>query len=217
MDPAAERVLFDRGLLLATLTAGPLTAAADLARVACTCRFFASVVLREDTRGEHPLSSFADDMFGDYDNVWNVAASQAASSLETSCAAAFMRAEQLPDSWVLVEECFPTFPPSSSQSCCAHVSVTVHGGAQRGWVGAAPLLHARAAQIRVKSGERGDGRLCSERRILRRRLRVDAHQRHARLLRRKRVQHGPDGAAGAAPGRGPVHDDERVSTGACKH
>jgi hypothetical protein len=55
MEPSAERVLFDRVLLLATLTAGPLTDAADLAHVAGTCRFFAYVVRGEDAALWRPV------------------------------------------------------------------------------------------------------------------------------------------------------------------
>jgi hypothetical protein len=166
MEPAAERVLFDCVLLLATLTAGPLTDAADLAHVAGTCRFFAYVVRGEDTalwrpvwlcecsslrglldatlalpagagyraalrqrwrsrqpprpqrsfrvedytltvdckwRGsplfaaQFPLSGFSGDAFSQFE-VYDRVASQAASSFETSCAAAFVNAE-FPSGW----------------------------------------------------------------------------------------------------------------------
>lgn len=44
MHPAVEAVLFNRALLVKTLTAGPLNEAADLASVAGACRFFQRVV-----------------------------------------------------------------------------------------------------------------------------------------------------------------------------
>ena len=44
MHPAVKAVLFNRALLTRALAAGPLNEAADLARVAGACRFFASVM-----------------------------------------------------------------------------------------------------------------------------------------------------------------------------
>jgi hypothetical protein len=198
MHPAAERVLFDRVLLLATLTAGPLAAAttADLARVAGTCRFFAAVVRGEDAalwrpvwlrecasvrehaaavalpagvgyraslrqrwrsrqppprpprvfgvedytltvdcawRGEplyaaqFPLTGFSGDAFYEYD-VHHRVASQAVSSVEPSCAAAFVRAE-FREGWTLGESPFPEAGTAAFDALSASAYVLRSDGA----------------------------------------------------------------------------------------
>lgn len=184
MHPAAERVLFDRELLIATLTAGgraggrrgpgarrlrlPLLRVrrarrgrrAVAARVAARVRVHARARRRRRAAGvgyraslqqrgrsrqvqaqrdfrvedytlamdcvwrgeplyaaQFPLSDFFS-VFSDYD-VFDRLVAQAASSLETSCAAAFVRAD-FPESWMLFESPFP------EASCFAALSASLY-------------------------------------------------------------------------------------------